>query len=435
LTALLVLGPLPSVAEDSIQVSVAQEHPNSKKPQVDDSSLTPEQRAKAEAKRKQKAEKAAQKQATKAAKKGIASSFIPVGLGTEKLIREVMNRFEFKYSNNKPFEEITHQDIMGILNPFNEVNSFGAFCTELLAQLNVGGRRRPKIAKGTRDFTPDQMRIREQAFATIRRVFKRHGGVEIDTPVFELKEVLTGKYGEDSKLIYDLADQGGELLSLRYDLTVPFARFLAMNSVGNIKRYHIAKVYRRDQPQLTRGRYREFYQCDFDVAGSYTRMVADSEVLTVAIEILSELPIGSFLIKLNHRQILDAVFEICGVPSEKFRTICSAVDKLDKASWSEVKDEMVFEKGLPEDVADKIGTFVLHKGEPKVLWDQLMSVKTFGDHKGALTAMEDMRLLFQYLDAMGTLSYVSFDLSLARGLDYYTGLIYEAVLTDGVSQV
>jgi len=81
-----------------------------------------------------------------------------------------------------------------------------------------------------------------QVFAAIKRVFKRHGGVEIDTPVFELKEVLTGKYGEDSKLIYDLADQGGELLSLRYDLTVPFARFLAMNSVGNIKRYHIAKV-------------------------------------------------------------------------------------------------------------------------------------------------------------------------------------------------
>ena len=198
-----------------------------------------------------------------------------------------------------------------------------------------------------------------QVFAAIKRVFKRHGGVEIDTPVFELKEVLTGKYGEDSKLIYDLADQGGELLSLRYDLTVPFARFLAMNSVGNIKRYHIAKVpsptsphlsrpppravfiycfitprclqvYRRDQPQLNRGRYREFYQCDFDVAGSYSPMVPDAEVITVATEILSSLPVGPFLIKLNHRKLLDAIFEICGVPAEKFRPICSAVDKLDK---------------------------------------------------------------------------------------------------------
>lgn len=92
-------------------------------------------------------------------------------------------------------------------------------------------------------------------------VFKKHGAVTIDTPIFELKEVLTGKYGEDSKLIYDLKDQGGEILSLRYDLTVPFARFLAMNKISNIKRYHIAKVYRRDNPAMSRGRYREFYQC------------------------------------------------------------------------------------------------------------------------------------------------------------------------------
>lgn len=93
----------------------------------------------------------------------------------------------------------------------------------------------------------------------------------------ELKSTLTGKYGEDTKLIYDLADQGGEVLALRYDLTVPFARFLALNSVGKIKRFHIGKVYRRDQPQMAKGRYREFYQCDFDVAGVYPRMIADAE--------------------------------------------------------------------------------------------------------------------------------------------------------------
>jgi histidyl-tRNA synthetase len=103
------------------------------------------------------------------------------------------------------------------------------------------------------------MAIRERAFGIITSVFKRHGAVTIDTPVFELKETLMGKYGEDSKLIYDLADQGGEILSLRYDLTVPFARFLALSGVGNIKRYHIARVYRRDQPSA--GRFREFYQC------------------------------------------------------------------------------------------------------------------------------------------------------------------------------
>ena len=93
------------------------------------------------------------------------------------------------------------------------------------------------------------------------KVFKRHGAETIDTPIFELKEVLTGKYGEDSKLIYDLKDQGGEILSLRYDLTVPFARYVAMNKIAQVKRYHIGKVYRRDNPSISRGRYREFYQC------------------------------------------------------------------------------------------------------------------------------------------------------------------------------
>merc|ERR1719174_3380775 len=110
------------------------------------------------------------------------------------------------------------------------------------------------------------MSIRQMAFTIIRRVFTSHGAVEIDTPVMELKEILTGKYGEDSKLIYDLANQGGESLALRYDLTVPFARYCAMNKISNIKRYHIAKVYRRDNPSIQRGRLREFYQCDFDIA-------------------------------------------------------------------------------------------------------------------------------------------------------------------------
>ena len=308
--------------------------------------------------------------------------------------------------------------------------------TEIITKLLSGGvQRKPKIAKGTRDYLPEQMMIRDQAFQIIRRVFKSHGAVEIDTPVFELKETLTGKYGEDSKLIYDLADQGGELLALRYDLTVPFARFLSLNSVGNIKRFHIGKVYRRDQPQLSKGRYREFYQCDFDIAGNYGRMVPDSECLCVASEILASLPIGDFGIKLNHRRLLDAILDLCGVPADKFRTICSAVDKLDKEPWSEVKREMVEDKGLKPEVADKIGVFVVQKGEPWQMYNQLMDSKAFGDHKGAMDAMEDLRILFQYLEAMGKLKYISFDLSLARGLDYYTGVIYEAVCMNGNTQV
>jgi histidyl-tRNA synthetase len=307
---------------------------------------------------------------------------------------------------------------------------------DIIVKLLSGGvQRKPKIAKGTRDYGSQEMMIRDQAFQAIRRVFKSHGAVEIDTPVFELKETLTGKYGEDSKLIYDLADQGGELLALRYDLTVPFARYLALNAVGNIKRFHIGKVYRRDQPVLSKGRYREFYQCDFDIAGNYGRMVPDSECLVVAAEILGSLDIGDFQIKLNHRRLLDAILDLCGVPADKFRTICSAVDKLDKEPWTEVKREMVEDKGLDSSVADKIGKFVVRKGSPWELYYALMEEKAFGDHKGAMEAMEDLRILFTYLEAMDKLKFISFDLSLARGLDYYTGVIYEAVSMNGNTQV
>lgn len=118
-----------------------------------------------------------------------------------------------------------------------------------------------KTPKGTCDHGPQQMALRQKVFGKIETIFRNHGAQAIDTPVFELKEILTGKYGEDSKLIYDLADQGGEILSLRYDLTVPLARYLAMNKISSLKRYHIAKVYRRDSPSISQGRHREFYQC------------------------------------------------------------------------------------------------------------------------------------------------------------------------------
>lgn len=192
-------------------------------------------------------------------------------------------------------------------------------------------RRKPKIPKGTRDFIPIQMALRKKAFKTITDVFLKHGAVEIDTPVFELKETLTGKYGEDSKLIYDLQDQGGELLSLRYDLTVPFARYLALKNISNIKRFHIAKVYRRDNPALSKGRFREFYQCDFDIAGNYDLMLPDAEVIKVLDEILTNLCLGEFVIKVNSRKLLDAMVELSGAPKQKFKQICSSIDKLDKA--------------------------------------------------------------------------------------------------------
>lgn len=284
-----------------------------------------------------------------------------------------------------------------------------------------------KTPKGTRDYNPHQMSLRQAVLDKIIAVFKKHGADTIDTPVFELKDVLTGKYGEDSKLIYDLKDQGGEILSMRYDLTVPLARYLAMSKISNIKRYHIAKVYRRDNPAMTRGRYREFYQCDFDIAGSFDPMLPDAECVKVVAEILQSLDIGDFTIKLNHRKLLDGMFEACGVPADKFRTICSAVDKLDKSPWAEVKKEMIDEKGLDESVADKIGEYVRLSGKQDLV-EKLLNDEKLKKIASAVEGLEGMKLLLKYCDIFGVSDHVIFDLSLARGLDYYTGVIYEAVL-------
>ncbi|KKF95745.1 Histidine--tRNA ligase mitochondrial [Ceratocystis platani] len=285
-----------------------------------------------------------------------------------------------------------------------------------------------KTPKGTRDWFGTDITIRDHIFQTITSVFKKHGGVTLDQPVFELKEILTGKYGEDSKLIYDLKDQGGELCSLRYDLTVPFARFLAMNKdIQNIKRYNLSKVYRRDQPAVTKGRMREFYQCDFDIAGTYDPMLPDSEIIRIITEVFNGLGwTGNYTIKLNHRKILDGIFEVCGVPTEKIRTISSAVDKLDKAPWADVRKEMVEEKGLAEEVADKIGEWVVLKGKQDLL-QKLRDTPELAANASMKAGMDDLELLFMYLDAFKCLEPVSFDLSLARGLDYYTGLIFEVV--------
>ncbi|KAI8836733.1 hypothetical protein BJ741DRAFT_533017, partial [Chytriomyces cf. hyalinus JEL632] len=296
------------------------------------------------------------------------------------------------------------------------------------ANADEGGAKKfeLKTPKGTRDFLPEEMAIRERMFANITQVFKRHGAVTIDTPVFELKEILTGKYGEDSKLIYDLKDQGGELASLRYDLTVPFARFLATHGISNIKRYHIAKVYRRDNPSINKGRMREFFQCDFDIAGEYGPMIPDAEIIKTVIDVLQAVEIGEFKVKINHRKILDGMFEVCGVPADKFRSISSAVDKLDKLPWAEVKKEMVQEKGLAEDVADRIEQYVKLSGGVEIC-DKLDADAAFSGSERAKAGVADMRLLFKYLDLFGVSQKMSFDLSLARGLDYYTGVIYEAV--------
>lgn len=218
------------------------------------------------------------------------------------------------------------------------------------------------------------------------------------------------------------------MLSLRYDLTVPFARYVAMNKIDKIKRYHIARVYRRDNPAMTKGRYREFYQCDIDIAGDYDPLIPDAECIKIVHDIFSKLQIGDFLIKLNHRKILDGIFAVCGVPDCQFRTICSSVDKLDKTPWEEVKNEMVKEKGLGEDIADKIYEYVQLKGGAELV-DTLLQDEKLTSNKLAKQGVEDMKLLLNYCKLFNVMDKVSFDLSLARGLDYYTGVIFEAVLT------
>lgn len=145
---------------------------------------------------------------------------------------------------------------------------------------------------------------------------------------------------------------------MRYDLTVPFARYVASERMQQIKRFHMAKVYRRDQPQMNKGRFREFYQCDFDIAGDYAPMIPDAEVLSVVQEILTTLDIGQFTVKVNHRKFLDAMVDLAGCEKRKFKTICSSIDKLDKEPWEKVKNELINQKGLTEAMTDKLHRFV-----------------------------------------------------------------------------
>ncbi|XP_047733843.1 histidine--tRNA ligase, mitochondrial isoform X1 [Prionailurus viverrinus] len=290
-----------------------------------------------------------------------------------------------------------------------------------------------KTPKGTRDLSPQQMVVREKILDMVVGCFKRHGAKRLDTPAFELKEMLTEKYGEDSGLIYDLKDQGGELLSLRYDLTVPFARYLAMNKVKKMKRYHVGKVWRRESPTIVQGRYREFCQCDFDIAGQFDPMIPDAECLKIMCEILSGLQLGDFIIKVNDRRILDGMFAVCGVPESKFHAICSSIDKLDKISWKDVRHEMVAKKGLAPEVADRIGDYVQCHGGVSLI-EQMFQDPRLSQNKQALDGLGDLKLLFEYLTLFGIAEKISFDLSLARGLDYYTGVIYEAVLLQTPAQ-
>ncbi|KAG8754615.1 Cytoplasmic and mitochondrial histidine tRNA synthetase [Serendipita sp. 396] len=348
-------------------------------------------------------------------------------LNNLKLVKDVDNTAEVEETKNRLAE------LKKRLGEINKAKALAAVAGTSKSAGASDAKKRERLllktAKGTRDYGPAENSLREHIEDVVKECFKRFGGSCIDTPVFERKDILTGKYGEDSKLIFDLKDQGGEELSLRYDHTVPLARFLAMG-ISNFpggKLWQVGKVYRRDNPVVSKGRMREFSQADFDIAGVYDSMIPDAEILSLLADILTRLRIGEFTIKLNHRKILDGIFAVCGVPEEKTRSISSAVDKLDKMPWVEVKKEMTEEKGLDAEIADKIGEYVKHKGGCELL-DTLKADTTFMANKMAAEGVKEMGILFSYLEAYNVLPHISFDLSLARGLDYYTGIIYEAIV-------
>jgi histidyl-tRNA synthetase len=284
-----------------------------------------------------------------------------------------------------------------------------------------------KTPKGTADESPAQVYLYEEIIAAVRRIFTLYGAVPISTPTFELKELLMNKYGEEAKLIYDLQDQGGELCALRYDLTVPFARYLASNSIKRIKRYQIGKVYRRDNPSAAKGRLREFVQADFDIAGQCTPMAADAEIISCADRILREVGIGEFVIKVSDRRILGAILEVAGIEEGKHSSVCSTIDKIEKLSARELTAELSA-KGLLAEQIETIMKYIRRSGGQDLL-DALKADVIYESEmcKKGVESMEELLRLCRIMECDSSLKIC---LSLARGLDYYTGLIMEAEYKD-----
>lgn len=288
--------------------------------------------------------------------------------------------------------------------------------------------RRPQVLKGMRDFPPDQMLIRQHVINTFRIVFERYGFEPIDTPVLEYIETLTGKYGEDEKLIYHFEDHGGREIGLRYDLTVPLSRFIATHRnelTFPFKRYHIAPVFRADRPQ--RGRYREFWQCDVDIVGS-SSMLADAEVLMVWMDSLSAINMPNFVVQINHRKLLQSLAVYAGVPLDQTPTIHRAIDKLDKIGRDGVTEEMLRNQ-ISADSASRVLDLVALDGPPSEVLTELRQRLT--GIELAQEGIDELEALFRYLEELSAKPRLyTLNLALARGLDYYTGPVFEATVKE-----
>ncbi|MCE4612903.1 MAG: histidine--tRNA ligase [Desulfurococcales archaeon] len=277
--------------------------------------------------------------------------------------------------------------------------------------------------RGFRDFEPELMLLRKKLFSLLEDVFQRYGFDPIDTPALEYWETLAGKYGEEAeaRLIWRFRDPwSGREYALRYDLTVPLARFIATHRDVSLpfKRYHIAPVWRHEEPQ--RGRYREFYQCDADIVGSkYPE--ADAEIVNLLASALDSLGLkGMYRIRLNDRRLLYGIFEEeLGIrdPLPVYR----AIDKLDKIGMDGVVGEL-YKIGLGESMIERIAKIIELKGDPSQVLGGLL--KRYGGNNNVREAARHLDELFELLENPGV---VELDMSLVRGLDYYTGPIMEAV--------
>lgn len=274
-----------------------------------------------------------------------------------------------------------------------------------------------KAPKGTKDLFGSEYDLVQDLTERIKREFIVAGGEPLETPVFERTDVLLGKYGEeaDTKLIYNLADEGGELLALRYDLTIPFTRFIKENGIKQMRRYSIGKVYRRDQPNIKSGRYREFIQADFDIFGEKQEsMLAEGTLLNTVVRTLKSYDL-SFTILINDIRNLQYLLTTrMGI--ENWRKLCPIIDKLDKQSFESLKPEFTA-IGLSEEKQSELKE-LLSLSEPM-----------FED------TMTDYKALIEYAEIFGFKDNIVFTNSLARGLDYYTGFIWEFKLKGIASSI
>lgn len=298
--------------------------------------------------------------------------------------------------------------------------------------------QKPSIPKGTRDFGPVEMARRNYIFDTIRSVFRAYGYQQIETPAMENLSTLLGKYGEEGdKLLFRIQNSGEKAAlapekGLRYDLTVPFARFVVQhqNEISfPFKRFQIQPVWRADRPQ--KGRYREFYQCDVDVIGTRSQ-VNELELVQMVDAVFDKLGVRVG-IHINNRKVLTGFAEIAGA-ADKVVDITVAIDKLDKIGLDKVKEEMT-EKGLSEQGIAVIGQILSLEGRFADKLGAMRHLFQGGSASGissetGLKGLEEVEELFGLIDAAGVKAPVTLDLSLARGLNYYTGAIFEVKALD-----